>query len=222
MNFKKSSLAIDPASQRRDYAFTHLTRSDLHENPFQQFDRWFQEATLCETILEPNAMTLSTADQNFKVTSRIVLLKGYDSTGFRFFSNSNSLKGKQITENPYVALLFYWPSLERQIKIQGTAHLLSRETTEEYFHSRPRNSQLGAWASTQSSPLPNRAILEGRMLEFQKKFEGKEIPVPDFWNGYLIAPHRMEFWQGRSNRLHDCFCYTKQENQEWKIERLNP
>ena len=211
----------NPASQRQDYCKGTLRRIDLKKDPIEQFDVWFQEASACDSITEPNAMTLSTANRDLYVTSRIVLLKGYDKNGFRFFTNTTSSKGRQIAENPNVSLLFYWPPLERQIKICGKAILLPREETKKYFHERPYKNQLAAWASFQSMPLLNRETLENRMLSFQKKFENKEIPVPDFWNGYLVEPYSIEFWQGRSDRLHDCFDYTKKEN-NWIIERLNP
>ena len=211
-----------PASQRRDYCQSVLDRKDLHQDPMQQFDRWFQEATSCDAIVEPNAMTLSTASADLHVTSRTVLLKGYDGSGFRFFTNTTSLKGKQIAENSNVALLFYWTALERQIQITGSATLLPHEATEEYFHSRPRESQLGAWASYQSAPLTHREELEDRVKELQQRFADRVIPVPDFWNGYLVNPDSIEFWQGRSSRLHDRFRYTKNAEAGWKLERLNP
>ncbi len=209
------------SSQRREYDRGALRRSDLHENPMEQFSHWFEEAAACSSILEANAMTLSTASNNLEVTSRMVLLKGYDNTGFRFFTNTTSLKGTQISENPLVALLFYWAPLERQIKICGRATLLSRTQTEEYFQTRPSQSQLAAWASSQSKPLSSRRELEDRFHELEQHFKNQTIPTPSFWSGYLVAPHSMEFWQGRHNRLHDCFHYFKKENQ-WFIERLNP
>lgn len=210
------------SSQRHDYCKGTLRRADLKKDPIEQFDYWFQEASACEAITDPSAMTLSTTNCDLYVTSRIVLLKGYDQNGFRFFTNTTSTKGRQIAENPNVALLFYWPFLERQIKIAGKTILLPREETEKYFHSRPRISQLGACASCQSTVLTNRQELESRILLLQKKFKNQEIPTPDFWNGYLVEPHSIEFWQGRSNRLHDRFRYTKKENKGWTIERLSP
>jgi pyridoxamine 5'-phosphate oxidase len=209
------------SSQRQDYCQGALRRADLKKIPMEQFDLWFQEASMCDAITEPNAMSLSTANCDLLVTSRMVLLKGYEKDGFRFFTNSTSIKGRHIAENPNVALLFYWPPLERQVRINGTASLLPRVETEKYFHSRPRNSQLAACASFQSMTLSNRHTLESRMQELKKKYKNPEVPVPDFWNGYLVAPHSMQFWQGRSDRLHDCFQYTKKES-AWIIERLNP
>ncbi len=206
---------------RQDYRRETLDEKSLRADPFDQFDRWFQEAIACKLIAEANAMTLSTAGCDLRVTSRTLLLKGYGKDGFRFFTNSHSTKGQQIAENPHVSLLFYWAPLERQIKITGRATLLSRALTEEYFFSRPRESQLGAWASEQSRPLGDRQVLEDRMKALQEQFP-HTIPLPDFWNGYLVEPDSIEFWQGRSNRLHDRLRYTKKENGVWEITRLNP
>ena len=209
------------SSQRQDYCKGVLRRMDLKKNPYEQFDHWFQEAITCDAITEANAMSLSTANSDLLVTSRMVLLKGYDQHGFRFFTNSTSIKGRQIAENPHVALLFYWPPLERQVRIVGMASLLPRKETEKYFHSRPRESQLAACASFQSTPLPHRQTLEDRMQELKEKYKNQEITLPDFWNGYLVTPLSIQFWQGRSDRLHDCFQYTK-KGSTWIIERLNP
>ena len=207
---------------RRDYSLTSLSLNELLPHPMDQFKAWFEEAIDCPAIADPNAMVLSTADTKLHVTSRTVLLKGYSHDGFQFFTNSTSAKGQQIKDNPQVALLFYWAPLERQILITGKAALLPKNITENYFHSRPRESQLAAWASYQSQPLAHRKELEERMQELQKRFKNKPVPLPDFWNGYLVSPENIDFWQGRSNRLHDRFRYTKQEDREWKIDRLNP
>ena len=210
------------SSLRQDYRYGILRRSTLEADPIKQFDLWFHEASDCKVIIEPNAMILSTASRNLEVSSRTVLLKEYDEHGFHFFTNTKSLKGKQIADNPRVALLFYWAPLERQIKIQGKASLLPRAVTEKYFCSRPRASQLGAWASSQSDVLQHRKELEDRSSDLEKKFAGVESPVPDFWSGYLVDPYSIEFWQGRSNRLHDRFRYKKMNTTEWLIERLSP
>lgn len=210
------------ASLRRNYEREALDEKSLQANPIDQFDLWFQEARSCKLIAEANAMTVSTAGGDLKVTSRTLLLKGYDKEGFRFFTNSQSAKGQQMAENPHAALLFYWPPLERQIKIYGSVFLLPRSVTENYFSSRPRESQLGAWASDQSRPVPSRQVLEDRLQELQKRFLNQPIPLPEFWNGYLVKPDSIEFWQGRPHRLHDRLRYQKQENGEWKIERLSP
>lgn len=220
--FSDSQIPSSLASMRRDYHLGTLENKALQEEPFQQFHLWFQEALHFQSIMEPNAMTLSTTSIDLQITSRTVLLKGYDPAGFRFFTNSTSTKGRQMAENPHVALLFHWHPLERQVHINGIVKQLSRLETERYFHSRPRQSQLAAWASYQSTPLSNRKELEQRFTDCEERFKNKEIPTPDFWNGYLVIPNKVEFWQGRSNRLHDRFCYTKKENGDWTIERLSP
>ncbi len=210
------------ADMRRDHSLATLENTGLEDDPTKQFDKWFNEALACQGVIEANAMVLSTTSCDLKITSRTVLLKGYGQAGFRFFTNSTSTKGKQIAENPRVALLFHWHSLERQVHINGHVTLLPRSETEKYFQSRPRRSQLAAWASHQSAPLSNREELEKCFQKLETCFENQIIPTPDFWNGYLVVPHEIEFWQGRSNRLHDRFCYTKQENGNWNIERLSP
>ena len=210
------------ADMRRDYRLGILEKSALQDDPIQQFHSWFQEALICQGIIEANAMVLSTTSCDLQITSRTVLLKGYDQAGFRFFTNTSSTKGKQIAENPRVALLFHWHALERQVHVNGRVTILPRIETEKYFQARPRQSQIAAWASQQSTPLASREELEERFQKMEARFEKKMIPTPDFWNGYLVVPHSIEFWQGRSNRLHDRFRYTKKENGEWKMERLNP
>jgi pyridoxamine 5'-phosphate oxidase len=216
----KKSLPID--SLRRDYCRGSLEDGALQQDPLQQFDLWFQEALASQGVIEANAMVISTTDRNLQVRSRTVLLKGYDHSGFRFFTNSTSTKGKQINDNPHVALLFHWHLLERQVQISGVATLLPRIETEKYFQSRPRQSQLAAWASHQSTPLASRKELEERFQKMEACFKNGAIPTPEFWNGYLVEPYSIEFWQGRSSRLHDRFCYTKKEKGSWKIERLSP
>jgi len=193
----------------------------LSPDPFLQFHNWLNEATACPAILESTAMVLSTASAGGEVSSRIVLLKGYDETGFRFFTNTGSRKGRQIDSNSSVSLLFYWEALERQIQINGTASILPRSETDAYFASRPRGSRIGAWASSQSSVIPNRETLEQATLELERRFEGKEVPTPEFWSGYQVSPKNFEFWQGRPNRLHDRFRY-RPEKTGWVIERLSP
>ena len=210
------------ADMRRDYSRGTLENSSLQNDPLQQFHIWFQETLISEGVIEANAMVLSTTSHDLQITSRTVLLKGYDQAGFRFFTNSTSTKGKQIAENPRVALLFHWHALERQVHINGHVTILPRIETEKYFQSRPRQSQLAAWASHQSTPLTSREELEECFKKMELRFENNIIPTPDFWKGYLVEPHSIEFWQGRKNRLHDRFRYTKKENGDWKIERLNP
>jgi pyridoxamine 5'-phosphate oxidase len=220
--FSNSENDLSLADMRRDYCRGILENSALQDDPLQQFHIWFQEALICQGVIEANAMVLSTTSRDLQITSRTVLLKGYDQVGFRFFTNSTSTKGKQIAENPHVALLFHWHALERQVHISGHVAVLPRIETEKYFQSRPRQSQLAAWASHQSAPLTTREELEKSFQKMEARFENKIIPTPDFWNGYLVVPDKIEFWQGRSNRLHDRFCYMKQKKGDWKIERLNP
>jgi pyridoxamine 5'-phosphate oxidase len=166
-------------------------------------------------------MMLSTADVNGNPSARIVLLKEIDDSGFVFYTNYGSRKGKDLKENPKAALTFFWDELLRQIRIEGRIEKISKETSKKYFSSRPRESQIGAWVSAQSSVIPNREILENKFDELEEKFGNEEIPLPDFWGGYRVIPNYFEFWQGRENRLHDRICYKK-ENDEWKIFRIAP
>ncbi|MEO8207008.1 MAG: pyridoxamine 5'-phosphate oxidase [Chthoniobacterales bacterium] len=209
------------ADLRQDYGRESLRREHLAPNPIAQFERWFQAAAACPEITEPNAMTLATSDLQGEVSARIVLLKGINAEGFRFFTNYESYKGRQLTDNPQAALLFFWPTLERQIKIRGAIEKLSREEANVYFQSRPRGNQLGASVSSQSTVVANREELDDRLAALEKEYEGKPIPLPPFWGGYILRPTVLEFWQGRKNRLHDCFRY-RQEKSRWIIERLAP
>jgi len=215
---------LDVASFRRDYHHSELRRADLHPDPFSQFHGWLDEASACPAIIESTAMILSTASSIGQVSSRVVLLKGYDEHGFRFFTNTTSRKASQIAENDSVSLLFFWEALERQIQINGRASLLPREETEAYFASRPRGSRIGAWASRQSSIVPNREALDQRAAELEVRFAEGEVPTPEFWSGYLVVPQSIEFWQGRPNRLHDRLRYQRagSDDTTWSIERLSP
>lgn len=205
---------------RRDYAREELSESAVSENPVDQFMVWFEQA-LSADLLDPNAMILSTATKGGIPSSRVVLLKGVDEEGFRFYTNYSSRKGQELKENPWVALCFYWPRLERQVRIEGKVRQLSREDSANYFHQRPRLSQLGAWASNQSSKVESREVLEAQFEKVKKRYKGEEVPLPDFWGGYIVQPRRIEFWQGRKGRLHDRICYEKEEG-DWIRFRLSP
>lgn len=205
---------------RNDYQTNSLDEENAKRNPFEQFEIWLNEA-IAKDADEPNAMVITTADAEGKPSARIVLLRGYDKNGFVFFTNYNSQKADDIAENPQASILFYWAKLERQIRIEGTISKTSRRLSKDYFASRPRESQIGAWASDQSSEISSRQELEEKIAELEKKFEGKEVPCPDFWGGYILKPNSFEFWQGRKNRLHDRLRYTKSKS-AWKIERLSP
>lgn len=206
---------------RHEYDAHGLRRADLHSDPIEQFRAWFA-AALAADIRDVNAMSLATATVDGKPSARIVLLKGVDSRGFSFFTNYDSEKGRDLEANPFAALCFYWVKLERQIRISGPVERTSREDSAAYFHSRPPGSRLGAWASRQSEPIDSRRILDARLAQMTERFEGAEIPLPPHWGGYRVLPERMEFWQGRPNRLHDRFRYSRQAGGVWQIDRLAP
>jgi pyridoxamine 5'-phosphate oxidase len=212
---------VDIGDIRQEYKKMELSRKSLDKDPMKQFQQWFDHAIKAEVTM-PNAMTLATADNSGSVSVRTVLLKTYDENGFVFFTNYASKKAKQISDNNQVALLFPWLELERQVKIVGTATKVSTAESLKYFVSRPKGSQLGAWCSPQSDILSSRQMLEMKFNEMKTKFANKQIPLPDFWGGYRVKHQSMEFWQGRSSRLHDRFEYTKDEQGEWQIQRLAP
>lgn len=211
---------MDIGDYRREYTKGGLNRADLNESPFKQFEKWFVQATKAD-IADPSAMSLATVSANGKPTQRTVLLKLFDEKGFVFFTNYHSQKSKQMGENENVSLLFPWTELERQIEINGKAERISTAESLKYFLSRPKGSQLGAWASAQSSPIRSRQILESQLTKMKNKFTKGEIPLPDFWGGYRVVPETIEFWQGGVNRLHDRFEYSR-ANQNWDIARLQP
>jgi pyridoxamine 5'-phosphate oxidase len=206
---------------RQDYSTATLSENSINVNPIKQFDIWFKEALAAE-IHEPNAMTLATATTDGRPSARIVLLKDFDMNGFAFYTNYLSRKGKELTKNPNGALLFFWGELERQVRIEGTIEKLSKEDSEKYFHSRPKGSQLGALASPQSQEIPNREILESKISQLEAEYGDKDIPKPSFWGGYILKPRLIEFWQGRSNRLHDRILFKKIDKKNWKKVRLAP
>ena len=214
---------MELAEIRRDYSLGGLRRADLDANPIAQFNKWFAQAetALGKNQLDANAMTLATADKNGKPSARTVLLKNLDERGFVFFTNFGSRKGRELTDNPNAALTFFWAELERQVCVTGSVTKLPAAESEKYFQSRPRSSQIGAWASNQSAPVPNREFLEQEWHELEQKFPDA-IPLPPNWGGFILSPERIEFWQGRPSRLHDRFSYSKQAGGSWKIERLAP
>ncbi|WP_253180953.1 pyridoxamine 5'-phosphate oxidase [Candidatus Marithrix sp. Canyon 246] len=192
----------------------------MNNNPFEQFELWFKEAQQAE-IIEANAMSIATASSEGEITIRTVFLKYFDTNGFVFFTNYESKKAQQIAENPNVALLFPWLKLERQVKIMGTAEKISAAESFKYFASRPRGSQIGAWCSKQSSVISSRSVLLNKFEEIKQKYKDGQIPLPSFWGGFRVVPKKIEFWQGKTNRLHDRFLYTHANN-SWEIEHLSP
>ncbi|MGH7951661.1 MAG: pyridoxamine 5'-phosphate oxidase [Limisphaerales bacterium] len=216
---------MNVADFRREYSLDGLRRADLNANPISQFQKWFEQAAavLAKKKLDVNAATLATADKNGIPSARIVLLKVIDDDrGFIFFTNYESRKGRELAENPNASLVFYWAELERQICIAGPVAKIGRDKSEKYFKSRPRGSRLAAWASNQSDVVADRAALEKRWNEMTAKFPGDDIPLPPNWGGYVLKPERIEFWQGRPNRLHDRFCYAREADDSWKLSRLAP
>jgi pyridoxamine 5'-phosphate oxidase len=207
------------ADLRREYSFAGLRRADLHPDPLQQFKNWFQAAISAE-LPEPNAMTLATVDSNGQPSSRVVLLKDVTPRGFTFYTNHQSRKGRELAANPRASVTFFWPGLERQVSVRGKCEKVSRQEAEAYFKSRPIGNRRGAWASDQSSPIPNREYLEQKLKEVTARF-GDNPPLPEYWGGYLLVPETVDFWQGRPSRLHDRFLYTRLAD-GWKLERLSP
>lgn len=207
-------------SIRKDYQRNELSEQSVPATPFDLFSRWFEEA-IKQEVKDVNAMTIATVSAQNKPSARVVLLRGYDEQGFVFFTNYSSHKGKDISHNPNVSLSFFWPDLEKQIRIEGVASKVSEEISEEYFRSRPRESQLGAWASAQSEIIDSRETLIRKLEELDEKYKNAPVPRPDNWGGYLIAPEKFEFWQGRVSRLHDRIVYFKQQD-TWKICRVSP
>jgi pyridoxamine 5'-phosphate oxidase len=200
-----------------------LLENDLDKSPFRQFNRWFDEARQRQGTAYPaEAMSVSTSGADGIVSSRMSLLKGCDDHGFVFFTNYNSRKAKQISENPRVSLCFYWPALERQVRVEGVAVKTTAEESDAYFATRPRGSQLGAWASNQSAVIPGRGDLDQRFRDLEANYRDRPVPRPPHWGGYRVIPVEIEFWQGRSDRLHDRFVYRLREPKDWIIERLSP
>ncbi|MBM3682077.1 MAG: pyridoxamine 5'-phosphate oxidase [Actinobacteria bacterium] len=206
-------------SLRISYEQGELNESDVNHNPIQQFNIWLQEA-IANLVSEPNAMVLATANKNGEPSARNVLLKSADEKGFIFFSNKQSDKAKDLAENPQATLLFSWLSQHRQVIVKGKVSEISREESNEYFQTRPYGSRISAWVSNQSQVIKNREVLEQKVKEFMDKYP-EEVPMPDYWGGYILKPESVEFWQGRPSRLHDRIRFTKKEN-GWIIERISP
>ena len=204
---------------RREYART-LDPATLDADPVAQFRKWYADAERAQ-LLEPNAMSLATADASGRPSARIVLLKGIDARGFVFFTDYRSRKARELEANPRAALTFLWKELDRQVRATGDVEVVTREESAAYFRTRPRGSRLGAWASEQSAVLSDRTTLEREVAKLDAQFPGDEIPLPPHWGGYRVVPNEFEFWQGRENRLHDRFRYTRDGN-AWRIERLSP
>ncbi|MEO5717635.1 MAG: pyridoxamine 5'-phosphate oxidase [Chthoniobacterales bacterium] len=214
--------AIDLAGLRREYETQGLRRAEMHPDPIEQFATWFSTAVNSE-LPDANAIALATATPDGTPSARVVLLKGFDQRGFVFFTNYESKKGRELDANPAAAFVVYWVQLERQIRVAGRVEKTSREESEAYFHERPRGSQLGAWVSHQSEVIDARRILDARLAEMEERFAGQQvIELPPHWGGYRLVPETIEFWQGRANRLHDRFRYTRQKDGSWTLERLAP
>jgi pyridoxamine 5'-phosphate oxidase len=209
------------ADLRKEYSLTGLVERDLARDPFRQFEKWFQEAEAAK-LAEPNAMILATADGEGRPSARTVLLKGVDGRGFVFYTNYEGRKGRELAVNARAALLFPWHPLERQVIVEGPVAKVAREESEAYFHTRPRASQLAAWASQQSAILSGRSVLEDAMKAVERKYEGAAVPLPPNWGGYRVAPERVEFWQGRRSRLHDRLVFARRGGSDWTVERLSP
>lgn len=213
----------DNQFQFSDYPETEVRRENMPDNPFTLFSRWFDE-TLDAGLPEPNGMVIATMGDAGMPSQRTVLLKSFDEGGLYFYTNYHSRKARELAANPRVSCLFPWLALHRQVEIQGTVLKVDRDNSAQYFATRPRGSQVGAWASRQSEPLPDRSALEEQVRVMEKRFVGGEVPLPEFWGGYCVRADRVEFWQGRASRLHDRFVYTRDLSNEaqWDIERLYP
>lgn len=208
------------ADLRNDYSKSELTERSVSADPFEQFAKWMDE-TLSSNLPEPTAMILSTVSPEGRPSSRVVLLKGFDTSGFVFFTNYKSRKGRELAHNPNAALHFFWPDLERQVNVSGIASMVSAEESDEYFQTRPFASRVGAWASKQSEPIASRMVLIKRVARLVVKYASGNVPRPPHWGGYRLVPDRFEFWQGRESRLHDRICYELVDG-SWNLSRLSP
>lgn len=223
-------MKFDSGKLRKEYLLGRLKRAELPDNPIDLFKNWL-DAAIAHSDEEANAMTLATADSDGRPSARTVLLKQFDENGFVFCTNYESRKGREMRDNPWAALLFYWPVLQRQVRIEGPVHKMSAAESSAFFNARPPDSRISAWASRQSQPVESREMLEERFREYQQRFQNDNIPLPDFWGGLRLQPHRIEFWQGRENRLHDRYLYSREDetagnthsaSPEWQIICLSP
>ena len=212
----------DLSNYRKSYEKSELLEDTVKENPMEQFQKWFYEVEATDGLEEPNAMTLSTIGLDGFPKNRVVLMKKYTFEGFIFYTNYKSEKGKAIEKHPEVCLSFFWPNMERQIIIKGSVEKIAKNLSDGYFESRPLGSRLGAIVSPQSDIISSREVLESKLTQLEKEYEGKDVERPSYWGGYLVRPVSLEFWQGRPNRLHDRIRYSLQEDYNWKIERLAP
>ncbi|MEV5882692.1 pyridoxamine 5'-phosphate oxidase [Streptomyces sp. NPDC052020] len=219
----RDAVPFDLASMRKQYRAEGLAETDLAASPVEQFARWFRQAATEGGMFEPNAMVVSTADAEGRPSSRTVLLKHFDERGFVFYTNYGSRKARDLAENPQVSLLFPWHPMARQVIVTGVARRTGRDETAAYFRTRPHGSQLGAWASSQSSVVAGREALDAAYAELAARYpEGEQVPVPPHWGGFRVVPRSVEFWQGRENRLHDRLRYVAGEDGGWRVERLGP
>ncbi len=212
---------VSIAHLRREYRHEELIEKNVPANPITLFQRWFKEALKAQ-VLDTNALAVASVSSSGKPSNRIVLLKGLDPKGFVFYTNYESRKGRELRQKPVASLLFFWPQLSRQVRVDGKVTKVSAQESDIYFKTRPRGSQLGAWASNQSDIVPDRDFLERRMRALEEQFAGREIPRPPHWGGFRLIPHTIEFWQGRPNRLHDRLQYQRKGSGSWKMSRLAP
>uniref|UniRef100_A0A1A8JR40 pyridoxal 5'-phosphate synthase n=1 Tax=Nothobranchius kuhntae TaxID=321403 RepID=A0A1A8JR40_NOTKU len=234
---KASSDSMDLSNMRKKYKGDEECFEENHlvsVDPIKQFGNWFDDATKCSEIGEANAMCIATANKDGRPSARMVLLKGYSNDGFTFYTNYESRKGVELESNPYACLVFYWEPLNRQIRVEGSVERIPAQASCEYFHSRPKSSQIGAVVSRQSSPVPNRDYLRQKNVELQEKYKDTEVPMPEYWGGYMVRPYSIEFWQGQTNRLHDRIVFSKLKDGEtlgefqheaeggWVYQRLSP